>query len=125
MKKAKQEITVGAKFGKLTIILFDYWHQEKLCVCQCECLRIVRTSEAELGDGKTCCLDCEGQILADNFHSGDVVLYKIQFNEIPFEAQLIVEEVISNGKFTTLKVEYCGHLYNCRPSDVASLGVRF
>lgn len=120
--KSQKEIKAGAKFGKLKIICLAKWHRDILCICQCECFQIVKVSEAELKKKlRTACLNCEAKKKLKRFKPDDIAVYRNSIGEIPFGAQVIVTGHLEN----LLEIEYRGRLYNCRPSELESLGINF
>ena len=123
-KKDKQ-FKNGAKFGNLTIIC-PCVHKHFEFICRCDCFQIVYCSAVELEKKyKTSCQNCVERKHVEKFTPGEIVIFHNPLEQIPFGAQAIVNRLIQNTKISALEVEYCGHFYNCRPSDVQSLGVKF
>lgn len=120
----RKQVEPSAKFGKLTIIYIASWYNDILCVCQCECFRIVKVSPEEL-ETRTACLDCESRQELENFADGDIVIFRNAIGEIPFGEQAIVNRLINTERISAVEIEWRGQLYKCRPSELESLGVNF
>lgn len=122
-KKSANEqakIETGEKFGSLTVICLARHHGEYILICQCDCCQIVKLSEAELKT-RAACLRCEEIKELANFKTGDIALYRCQFEEIPFGEQVIVNDVLDDS----LEIEYRGRLYTARSGELENLGVNF
>ena len=128
-KRAKTEkpekFETGQKFGRLMVICLATWHNEIICVCQCECLRIVRATNTELKAGKSECLECAGRRELYKFNIGDVVIFRDTVADIPFGSQMLVNNLIETDEIAVVEVEFQGKSYRCRPSLLENTGVNF
>ena len=119
---AMREIKNGAKIGKLTIIYFAESQPETICICSCECCRIVKLSEAELKTRKAC-LNCESKKELKKFKQGDLAIYRNAIGELAFGEQVIIAGI--NEIENVVEIESRGKLYKCRAGDLENLGVNF
>ena len=95
-----------------------------ICICSCECYQIVKISQEELKT-RTACLSCESRQDLKKFADGDIVIYRNAIGDIPFGEQAIVNRLIETTRISAVEIEWRGHLYKCRPSELESLGVNF
>lgn len=120
--KRQKKIEAGVKFGRLKIIYLAMWHRDIFCICQCECLQIVKVTGNDLETtARTACLNCEEKKELKRFKTNDVCLYCNNIGEIPFGEQVIVTGYTENS----LEIEYRGRLYECRPSELEKIGINF